>query len=343
MEVDEEEGDREGAEGRVGGGGKGGGVWGREQGEQGGQGQEEGHEEELLQYPVAEMACDSKLSCVSWNPFVKSLVASSNYDGAVQVWDVCAGEAIAEYREHERRVWSVHCAPTDPTKLASGSDDGCVRIWSLQQDSSVATIRTRANVCAVHFSPASSHILALGSADFKLALYDLRKLRSPLATLPGHSRAVSYVAFADPLTLVSASTDNTLRVWDLREVLGSAGDGSVMGLQQQQQQRHPGQGSMAPCVLTLSGHVNEKNFVGLSVSESGYIACGSENNSAYVYHRSVPAPITCHRFGAVDAVTGRAGGEDAGHFVSSVCWRKGTHSLVAANSMGDVKVLEMVE
>ena len=37
-------------------------------------------------------------------------------------------------------------------------------------------------------------------------------------------------------------------------------------------------------VRTLSGHTNEKNFVGLSVGPD-YIACGSETNEVYVYYK----------------------------------------------------------
>jgi E3 ubiquitin-protein ligase RFWD2 len=35
---------------------------------------------------------------------------------------------------------------------------------------------------------------------------------------------------------------------------------------------------------TYRGHVNEKNFVGLSVN-SEYIACGTETNEVFVYHK----------------------------------------------------------
>lgn len=35
---------------------------------------------------------------------------------------------------------------------------------------------------------------------------------------------------------------------------------------------------------TYRGHVNEKNFVGLSVN-SEYIACGSETNEVFIYHK----------------------------------------------------------
>lgn len=39
-----------------------------------------------------------------------------------------------------------------------------------------------------------------------------------------------------------------------------------------------------PQVRTFRGHTNEKNFVGLTVN-SEYIACGSETNEVFVYHK----------------------------------------------------------
>lgn len=40
-------------------------------------------------------------------------------------------------------------------------------------------------------------------------------------------------------------------------------------------------------IRTLKGHTNEKNFVGLTVN-SEYIACGSETNEVFVYHKVRP-------------------------------------------------------
>lgn len=42
-------------------------------------------------------------------------------------------------------------------------------------------------------------------------------------------------------------------------------------------------------IRTLQGHTNEKNFVGLTVN-SEYIACGSETNEVFVYHKVRPWP-----------------------------------------------------
>ena len=36
--------------------------------------------------------------------------------------------------------------------------------------------------------------------------------------------------------------------------------------------------------LLFTGHVNEKNFVGLA-TDGDYITCGSENNGLYIYYK----------------------------------------------------------
>ncbi|KAG0490613.1 hypothetical protein HPP92_007476 [Vanilla planifolia] len=88
--------------------------------------------------------------------------------------------------------------------------------------------------------------------------YDLRKSQTPCVNYQDMGKAVSHVKFVDCETVVSASTDNTLKLWDLNKT--SSSDLSTNA-----------------CSLTFAGHTNEKNFVGLSACD-GYIACGSETN-----------------------------------------------------------------
>lgn len=82
---------------------------------------------------------------------------------------------------------------------------------------SVGTIKTKANVCCVQFPSDSGNTLAFGSADHRIYYYDLRNPSMPLFTLVGHNKTVSYVKFVDSSTLVSSSTDNMLKLWDLSE------------------------------------------------------------------------------------------------------------------------------
>ncbi|XP_022721075.1 protein SPA1-RELATED 2-like [Durio zibethinus] len=275
-----------------------------------------------IHYPVIEMSNKSKLSCVCWNNYIKNYLASTDFDGLVKLWDASTGQAIFHYPEHQKRAWSVDFSQVCPTKLASGSDDCSVKLWSINERSCLGTIRNIANVCCVQFSAHSTHLLAFGSADYKTYCYDLRNTRAPWCVLGGHDKAVSYVKFLDSETVVTASTDNTLKLWNLNKTISG-------GL------------SSNACSLTFRGHTNKKNFVGLSVAD-GYLACGSETNEVYAYYRSLPMPITSHKFGSIDPVSGKETDDDNGLFVSSVCWRGKSSMVVAANSSGCVKVLQMV-
>ena len=53
-------------------------------------------------------------------------------------------KAVIRFEEHEKRVWSCDFSPTDPTRLASGSDDTKVKIWATNQQQSACTIDSKA-------------------------------------------------------------------------------------------------------------------------------------------------------------------------------------------------------
>lgn len=259
--------------------------------------------------PVVEMPTRSKLSCLSWNKFSKNRIASSDYEGIVTVWDVTTQQSVMEYEEHEKRAWSVDFSRTEPSMLVSGSDDCKVKVWCTRQEASVLNIDMKANICCVKYNPGSSNYIAVGSADHHIHYYDLRNISQPLHVFTGHKKAVSYVKFLSNDELASASTDSTLRLWDVKENLP---------------------------VRTFRGHMNEKNFVGLTVN-SEYIACGSESNEVYVYHKEISKPVTWHRFSSPDMDDTD---EDAGsYFISAVCWKSDSPTMLTANSQGTIKVL----
>ncbi|KAH1263434.1 E3 ubiquitin-protein ligase COP1 [Glycine max] len=259
--------------------------------------------------PVVEMSTRSKLSCLSWNKFAKNQIASSDYEGIVTVWDVTTRKSLMEYEEHEKRAWSVDFSRTDPSMLVSGSDDCKVKIWCTNQEASVLNIDMKANICCVKYNPGSGNYIAVGSADHHIHYYDLRNISRPVHVFSGHRKAVSYVKFLSNDELASASTDSTLRLWDVKENLP---------------------------VRTFKGHANEKNFVGLTVS-SEYIACGSETNEVFVYHKEISRPLTSHRFGSPDMDD--AEDEAGSYFISAVCWKSDRPTILTANSQGTIKVL----
>ncbi|CAN8063603.1 unnamed protein product [Agarophyton chilense] len=267
-------------------------------------------------YPIREIKTNAKLSWICWNPYIRHLLVSSDYEGVVALWDISQAKALRVYEEHERRVWSVDYCPTKHTVFASGSDDCRVKLWCTSQKSSVLTIdNSPANVCSVKFHPTLPEKLAFGSVDFGVHYYDIRMVKQPLHVFKSHTRAVSYVKFMSPTSLVSASVDSTVKLWDLNS----------MTLER-----------------NFTGHTNDRNFVGLSVTPD-YIACGSEEDMVYCYYKAIPRPFTGYRFSSVDPLTGREiHDDDESQFVSSVCWcPKDPTKLVAANSLGTIKVLSL--
>lgn len=219
------------------------------------------------------------------------------------------------FQEHEKRCWSVDFNQVNTKLLASGSDDTKVKLWSTDIQHSVASLEAKANVCCVKFNPNSCYHLAFGSADHCVHYYDLRYTKQPLNIFKGHKKAVSYVKFLNKDTLVSASTDSQLKLWNVNN-------------------KH--------CLRSFVGHVNEKNFVGLATN-GDYITCGSENNGLYVYYKGLSKPLFNYKFEQTRTLLDRGDrrDEDSNEFVSAVCWRQSCPVIVAANSQGTIKILEL--
>ena len=56
-----------------------------------------------IKHPVNEMVCSSKISCVAWNSYFKELLASSDYEGIVSVFDVECKVRKRVFQEHDKR------------------------------------------------------------------------------------------------------------------------------------------------------------------------------------------------------------------------------------------------
>ncbi|XP_047134995.1 E3 ubiquitin-protein ligase COP1 isoform X1 [Hydra vulgaris] len=268
-----------------------------------------------IHYPVHEMTCNSKISCISWSQYHKGMLASSDYEGIVTIWDAFTGTQTQVFQEHEKRCWSVDFNIVDPNLIASGSDDAKVKLWATNMEHSVATLEAKANVCCVKFNPTSRYNVAFGSADHCIHYYDLRNPKRSLSVLKGHRKAVSYAKFLDGNQIVSASTDSQLKLWDVNN---------------------------AQCLRTYTGHSNEKNFVGLATN-GDYIACGSENNSLFCYYKGVSKQLVTYKFDTIHGPLDKEKRvEESNEFVSAVCWKPGSNVIVAANSQGLINVLELI-
>ncbi|KAK2152353.1 hypothetical protein LSH36_330g00012, partial [Paralvinella palmiformis] len=249
-----------------------------------------------MHYPILEMLCNSKISSIVWSSYHKGMLASADYEGTVTLWDAFTGSKSRMFQEHEKRCWSLDFNKMDPKLLASGSDDSRVKLWYTNMEHSVASIEAKANVCCVQFNPQSRYHLAFGSADHSVHYYDLRNTKQQLGVFKGHRKAVSYTKFVSSSEIVSASTDSQLKLWNLNK---------------------------SHCLRTFCGHTNEKNFVGLA-TDGDYVACGSENNSLYVYYKGLSKQLMTFKFEPVQSVLVSV---NVGHCVSLTTSFMGSVSL----------------
>lgn len=70
---------------------------------------------------------------------------------------------------------------------------------------------------SIAFNPASETILATGSADKTIGIWDLRNLKAKLHSLEGHTDSVQSIAWHpfEESVLASSSYDRKIMFWDL--------------------------------------------------------------------------------------------------------------------------------
>jgi WD40 repeat protein/serine/threonine protein kinase len=144
-----------------------------------------------------------------------ALSSGGSADGhSIVWWDLNAFEARRVLVGHRQPVVSLALRP-DGTRVASGSQDGVVRIWQLDTGECLHTLAERAGrVTAVCFGP-DGHYLFCGYDTGTLQLW------SPGAAQPvrrlgeGHDCCTAAALSADGVRLVTGHASRAVKVWRL--------------------------------------------------------------------------------------------------------------------------------
>jgi WD40 repeat protein len=149
---------------------------------------------------------------------------------------------------------SVYYSP-DGRRLASGSDDGTVRIWDSQSGACLSVLEGHTDaVFSVCYSPDGRRLVS-GSRDRMVRIWDVES-GSCLSVLKGHNGAISSVCYSpDGRRLASGSDDGTVRIWD-------SGSGA--------------------CLSVLEGHTDRVKSMSYSL-DGRRLASGSEDGTIRVW------------------------------------------------------------
>ncbi|MBR8834889.1 MAG: NACHT domain-containing protein [Stigonema ocellatum SAG 48.90 = DSM 106950] len=204
----------------------------------------------------------SRLTSLAFSPD-GTILASGGEDQAVRCWEVNTGQCVKTWQGYASGIQSVAFSPNG-TILASGNEDWTVKLWDVQgagdwgqRGQGDKGTRGQGGEGGEggqggfgNASP-SPHLPIAPSAKSSQSSIPKPLGEGSAVTLQGHTSWVCSVAFSpDGTMLASASSDQTLKLWDV---------------------------SQGRCLKTLLGHTRWVSSVAFSPDGTTLVSCGGDN------------------------------------------------------------------
>ncbi|KAL1839400.1 hypothetical protein VTJ49DRAFT_1531 [Mycothermus thermophilus] len=138
-----------------------------------------------------------------------NILATGSYDATIKIWNIETGEEIRTLRGHTRGIRALQF---DDSKLISGSLDHTIKIWNWHTGECISTLQGHTDgVVSVHFD---AQLLVSGSIDRSIKIFNFNSKET--FCLKGHTDWVNCTRLdIASRTVMSASDDTTLKLWDL--------------------------------------------------------------------------------------------------------------------------------
>jgi len=176
-----------------------------------------------VQYTIDHDGHTDWVSCVRFSPSQTSpLIVSGGWDNVVKVWSLSEFRCLNTLRGHKGYVSSV-CVSPDGSLCASAGKDGTARLWDLSRGEHLYKLNEEKGdvIHQIAFSPNRYWLTA--ATEQAIRIWDLESKAIVAELVPETQKksvapeCISLAWSADGSALYSGYTDNTIRVWGVRD------------------------------------------------------------------------------------------------------------------------------
>ena len=222
---------------------------------------------------------------LSWSPHDAGHLASGSEDKTVRLWDITQSSksnrllhAARTYTHHTSIVNDVQHHPIHNALIGTVSDDLTLQIIDTRSADTAHSAVTsgegqhRDAINALAFNPKAETVLATGSSDKTIGIWDLRNLRHKVHALEGHNESVTSLSWHpfEEAILGSSSYDRRIIFWDLSKV----------GEEQAPEESEDGPPEM---MFMHGGHTNRISDFSWNMNDPWVVCSAAEDNLIQVW------------------------------------------------------------
>ncbi|KAK3603944.1 hypothetical protein CHS0354_036917 [Potamilus streckersoni] len=165
---------------------------------------------------------------LSWSPILNGKRLSASEDDIICLWDInfrLKGGVIYATnasREHRTIVNDVAWHPSAENIFGSVGDDRKLMLWDTRSNNASNIVHAHASdVHCLGFNPHHKFIVATGSLDESIALWDIRNFKYKLYSLEAHKDAIFQLQWSshNENILASSGEDRRLYVFDVSKLV----------------------------------------------------------------------------------------------------------------------------